>query len=226
MPNNASSPPDTAFAILSGVRIRHVELGNRPVEYMKALALQQQYHRRVAAGQEPNTLLLLEHEPVYTAGSRTEPQDRPTNGAPVVETDRGGRITWHGPGQLVGYPIVRLPHPFDVLAYVRELEELLMTVCRHLGVSTHRVEGRSGVWVTAPDPPSQRKIAAIGVRVSRGTTRHGFALNCNCDLDWADPIVPCGISDAGVTSLTQQLGRDLPVTIAARRVEDCLRSTR
>jgi lipoyl(octanoyl) transferase len=151
----------------------------------------------------PDTLLLLEHEPVYTAGRRTEPQDRPFDGTPVIDVDRGGRITWHGPGQLVGYPIVHLPQPMDVVGHVRRLEELLIRTCAHFGVDGQRVPGRSGVWV---DGTPARKVAAVGVRVARGVTMHGFALNVDCDLGAYDRIVPCGIADAGVTSLAQETG--------------------
>jgi lipoyl(octanoyl) transferase len=160
-------------------------------------------------------VLLLEHPPTYTAGRRTRDSDRPTDGTPVIEVDRGGLITWHGPGQLVGYPIVRLEEPVDVVEHVRRLEALLIDVCAELGLATMRVEGRTGVWLAADAPLSgtrpERKIAAIGVRVSRGVTMHGFALNCDCDLSWFDRIVPCGIDDAGVTSLSAELGRDVSV---------------
>lgn len=164
---------------------------------------------RVAGGSD--TLLLLEHPAVYTAGRRTEPQERPVDGTPVVDSDRGGKITWHGPGQLVGYPIIGLTEPLDVLNYVRRLEEALIKVCADLGLDTVRVRGRSGVWVPGADGLPDRKVAAIGVRVSRATTLHGFALNCDCDLTAFDAIVPCGISDAGVTSLSAELRR--PVTV-------------
>jgi lipoyl(octanoyl) transferase len=158
-------------------------------------------------------VLLLEHPAVYTAGKRTQPQDRPTDGTPVVDVDRGGRITWHGPGQLVGYPIVRLAAPIDVVRYVRALEEALILTCADLGLSAIRVEGRSGVWFGA-DPGRglrERKVAAIGVRVSRSVTMHGFALNCEPDLSVYDRIVPCGIPDADVTSLSAELGRRVSI---------------
>jgi lipoyl(octanoyl) transferase len=171
----------------------------------------------------PDTLLLLEHPSVYTAGRRTEPHERPFDGTPVVDVDRGGKITWHGPGQLVGYPIVALPDPVDVVAYVRRLEEALIGVCAGFGLATGRVEGRSGVWVAA-DAPGQgfrpeRKVAAIGVRVARGVTMHGFALNCDPDLGAFGAIVPCGIPDAGVTSLSAELGRDISTADAIEQVE-------
>ncbi|OBK17246.1 lipoyl(octanoyl) transferase LipB [Mycobacterium asiaticum] len=181
------------------------------VEYLAAWQLQRELSdARVAGG--PDTLLLLEHPAVYTAGRRTDPHERPVDGTPVVDTDRGGKITWHGPGQLVGYPIVGLAQPLDVVNYVRRLEEALIRVCAELGLEAGRVDGRSGVWV--PGRPA-RKVAAIGVRVARSTTLHGFALNCDCELDSFDTIIPCGISDAGVTSLTAELRR--PVTVAEVR---------
>jgi lipoyl(octanoyl) transferase len=177
------------------------------VPYEQAWALQRQVAEAVVAGQRGPTLLLLEHPSVYTAGRRTLPEERPIDGTPVVDVDRGGKITWHGPGQLVGYPILRLAEPYDVVAHVRRLEALLMQACADLGVETRRVDGRSGVWTA----DGQRKVAAIGVRVTRGVTMHGFALNCDADLSAFGRIVPCGISDAGVTSLSRELGK--PVTV-------------
>ena len=159
----------------------------------------------------PDTVLLLEHSPVYTAGKRTEPHERPADGTPVIEVDRGGKITFHGPGQLVGYPIVKLPDHVLVVDYVRRLEEALIGVCADLGVTTARVPGRSGVWLQATDERPERKIAAIGIRVSRGVTMHGFALNCDVDLSWYERFVPCGIADAGVTTLSEELGRDVTI---------------
>jgi lipoyl(octanoyl) transferase len=180
------------------------------VEYRTAWQLQRDLaDARVAGGGD--TLLLLEHPAVYTAGRRTEPHERPdpsVSGIPVVDTDRGGKITWHGPGQLVGYPIIGLAEPLDVVNYVRRLEESLIKVCCDLGLDAGRVDGRSGVWL--PGQPA-RKIAAIGVRVSRSTALHGFALNCDCDLAEFSSIVPCGIADAGVTSLSAELGRTVVV---------------
>jgi lipoyl(octanoyl) transferase len=173
-------------------------------------------------GAEPDTVLLLEHPDVYTAGKRTEPWDRPMDGTPVVDVDRGGKITWHGPGQLVGYPIVRLPDPIDVVAYVRRVEQMLIDVCAALGLPTTGIEGRSGVWVPADDRGQDRKVAAIGIRVARGTTLHGFSINCDCDLTAFDRIVPCGIRDAGVTSLTAELGRDVTVAEVLPIVEQHL----
>jgi lipoyl(octanoyl) transferase len=166
----------------------------------------------------PDTLLLLQHPAVYTAGKRTEPHERPVDGTPVVDTDRGGKITWHGPGQLVGYPIIGLTEPLDVVNFVRRLEEALITVCADLGLQTGRVEGRSGVWVPGDGLRPARKVGAIGIRVSRATTLHGFALNCDCDLSAFSSIVPCGIADAGVTSLTAELGRHITVEDVTDRV--------
>jgi lipoyl(octanoyl) transferase len=180
------------------------------IDYRTAWQLQRESaDARVAGG--PDTLLLLEHPPVYTAGRRTESHERPVDGTPVIDTDRGGKITWHGPGQLVGYPIIGLAEPLDVVKYVRRLEESLMKVCGDLGLATVRVDGRSGVWVPAGAGRPARKVAAIGVRVSRATTMHGFALNCDCDLGAFTAIVPCGISDAGVTSLSAELLRTVTV---------------
>jgi lipoyl(octanoyl) transferase len=197
--------------VASVLDVREVGIGADAVEYMAAWDLQRAVHADVAAGTSPDTVLLLEHPPVYTAGRRTEPLERPFDGTPVVDVDRGGKITWHGPGQLVGYPIVRLPSPMDVVAHVRRIEAMLIDVCAELGVTTTQVEGRSGVWVTADDRGPDRKVAAIGIRVTEGVTMHGFALNCDCDLTWFDRIVPCGIKDAEVTSLSQELSRDVTV---------------
>ena len=186
-------------------------LSANSVPYLTALEQQRAVHAAVASGRASDTVILLEHPSVYTAGKRTEPHERPTDGTPVIDVDRGGKITWHGPGQLVGYPIVRLPSPVDVVAHVRRLEEMMIRVCADLGLAATRVEGRSGVWVAADAKGPDRKIGAIGIRVSRDVTMHGFALNCDCDLSWAQVIVPCGIADAGVTSLSQELGRDVTV---------------
>jgi lipoyl(octanoyl) transferase len=201
----------TASAPGSPLRFDHVGFGDDLVEYQHAWELQRELHDRVVSGDAPDTVLLLEHEPVYTAGKRTARYERPVDGTPVVDVDRGGRITWHGPGQLVGYPIVQLAQPLDVVEYVRRLESALIGVCAEYGLRTMRVEGRTGVWVPADERGRERKIAAIGVRVSRGATMHGFALNCNPDLSWFTRIVPCGINDADVTSLSAELGRDVPV---------------
>lgn len=182
------------------------------LDYQAAWDEQRRLHESVVAGERGDTVLLLEHPSVYTAGKRTEPWDRPMDGTPVVDVDRGGKITWHGPGQLVGYPILRLPDPVDVVAYVRRTEELLIDVCAEFGLAAGRVEGRSGVWVPEDDRGPARKVAAIGIRVARGVTLHGFSVNCDCDLTYFDRIVPCGIRDAGVTSLTAELGR--PISVA------------
>ncbi len=205
--------------------IETVRLGLAPdfVPYEVAWAEQRRLHDQVAADPDARgTVLLLEHEPVYTAGRRTASWERPVDGSPVVDVDRGGRITWHGPGQLVGYPVLRLPDPVDVVAYVRELEDLLVDVCAELGLATVRVEGRTGVWVRADGRGPDRKVAAIGVRVSRGVTMHGFALNCDCDLSAFARIVPCGIEDATATSLTAELGRTVTVADALGPVESRL----
>jgi lipoyl(octanoyl) transferase len=182
------------------------------VDYREAWDEQRRLHEAVVAGTQPDTILLLDHPSVFTAGKRTEPADRPWDGTPVVDVDRGGKITWHGPGQLVGYPIVKLRDPVDVVAYVRRTEQLLIDVCAEFGLVAERVEGRSGAWVRADGRGTDRKIAAIGIRVARGVTQHGFAINCDCDLSNFDRFVPCGIRDAGVTSLSAELGR--PVTVA------------
>lgn len=194
------------------------------VPYEQAWQWQRDLHAAVVEGREPDTALLLEHPSVYTAGRRTRPEERPFDGTPVIDVDRGGKITWHGPGQLVGYPIVRLTDPIDVVAYVRRLEGVLIDVCADLGVAAGRVDGRSGAWIPADDRGPDRKIAAIGIRVSRGVTLHGFALNCDPDLRFFDTFVPCGITDAGVTSLSRELGRDVPVADVIPIVERHLSS--
>jgi lipoyl(octanoyl) transferase len=201
------------------LRVVHEGFVPHPVPYLDGWARQREVHADVVAGEAPDTLMLLEHAAVYTAGKRTEPHERPFDGTPVVDVDRGGKITWHGPGQIVGYPIVRLPDPVDVVAHVRRLEKALMQVCADLGLATTRVEGRSGVWVAGDERGPARKIAAIGIRVAQGVTMHGFALNVDCDLSWARTIVPCGISDAGVTSLALELRRPLTVAEVLPHVE-------
>ena len=188
------------------------------VPYLDGWALQRRIHDEVVAGDRADTLLLLEHEPVYTAGARTARHERPTDGTPVVDVDRGGKITWHGPGQLVGYPIVRLPEPMDVVAHVRRLEGLLIDVLAEFDVTGYRVEGRSGVWVRRP--LSEDKVAAIGVRVQRGVTMHGFALNCDNSLAAFRSIVPCGITDAGVTTISEIIGADVTPADVLATVED------
>ena len=179
------------------------------MEYQEAWDFQRTIHEEIASGSRPNTLLLLEHPSVYTAGRRTEGAERPANGTPVIDVDRGGRITWHGPGQLVGYPIVKLQKPTELVGFVREIEAALIRVCDDLGVATVRIEGRSGVWIQ--DERGDRKIAAIGIRVAKGVTMHGFALNVNPDLAAFGQIVPCGIADADVTSLEIELGRSITI---------------
>ncbi|WP_436773996.1 lipoyl(octanoyl) transferase LipB [Yinghuangia sp. YIM S09857] len=246
---------------MADLRFVHAGTGSQAVPYDLAWDEQRRVHAAVVAGEQPDTCLLLEHPAVYTAGRRTEDSERPVDGTPVIDVDRGGKITWHGPGQLVGYPIVRLTEPVDVVAHVRRLEEALIRTCAELGLETTRIEGRSGVWVlgdpvpAAPDPAStgtgglslrldprisvpdprdhpefdprlagpeyapsnagqrgdDRKLAAIGVRVSRKVTMHGFAVNCDPDMTWFDRIVPCGIRDAGVSSLSEELGRRVTV---------------
>lgn len=175
-----------------------------PVPYTEGWDLQRRVHADVVAGRRPDTLILLEHEAVYTAGKRTEAHERPTDGTPVIDVDRGGKITWHGPGQLVGYPIVRLDEPIDVVAHVRRLERVLIEVLRPFGVDGHQVEGRSGVWVRRP--LSEDKVAAIGVRVQQGVTMHGFAINGDNPLGPFRGIIPCGITDAGVTTVSEVSG--------------------
>jgi lipoyl(octanoyl) transferase len=199
-------------------------LGEQAVDYLAAWELQREVHAAVTDG-APDTVLLLEHPPVFTCGKRTDPHERPLDpgGAPVIDVDRGGKITFHGPGQLVGYPIVRLPDHVKVVDYVRRVEEALIRTCAELGVASARVPGRSGVWLRADEPGTgtrpERKIAAIGIRVSRGVTMHGFALNCDVDLGWYDRFVPCGIADAGVTTLSAELGRDVTVAEVVPLVE-------
>ena len=196
-------------------------LGDDAVDYLAAWDLQRRVHEEVVAGSRPDTVLLLEHPPVFTAGKRTEPHERPLDpgGAAVIDVDRGGKITFHGPGQLVGYPIVRLPEPIDVVAHVRRLEEMMIRVCADFGIAATRVEGASGTWVLGGPGEPDRKIGAIGIRVSQGVTMHGFALNCDNDLGWADVIIPCGIVGAGVTSMSRELGRDVTVQEVLPHVE-------
>jgi lipoyl(octanoyl) transferase len=206
---------------VSELVFREGGFGDDAVDYLAAWETQRGLHEEVATGSRPDTVWLLEHPAVFTAGKRTAPGDRPADpgGAPVIDVDRGGMITFHGPGQLVGYPIVRLPDHVKVVDYVRRLEEALIAVCRDLGVETARVPGRSGVWLRGDAARAERKVAAIGIRVSQGVTMHGFALNCDVDLAWYDRFVPCGIADAGVTSLSRELGRDVTVAEATPYVE-------
>ncbi len=197
--------------------VKRIGLTENPIDYELAWDMQRELHHAVVANTLPDTVLLLQHPSVYTAGRRTEPFERPTDGTPVVDVDRGGKITWHGPGQLIGYPILHLPSPMDVVSHVRRLEDVLIGICNDFGLETARIKGRSGVWVL--DPIEDRKIAAIGIRVAQGVTMHGFALNCNNDLAWFDRIVPCGIRDAGVTTLSKELGRNITVEEVADRAE-------
>lgn len=202
----------------------HAGFGAGAVPYLDGWHLQRRLHERRVSGDIPDACLMLEHEPVYTAGRRTSPMDRPLvdPGIPVIDVDRGGKITWHGPGQLVGYPIVALTDPVDVVAYVRAIEEALIRSCAEAGVTTTRVDGRSGVWITGSRGAGSaldRKLAAIGIRVARGVAMHGFALNCDCDLTWFDRIVPCGIPDAGVTSLSAETGDTITVADMLGTVE-------
>ena len=190
------------------------------VEYEEALSIQRNIHREVSSGARPNTLILLEHPSIYTAGKRTLETERPVNGARVIDVDRGGKITWHGPGQLVGYPIVRLSNPHELVGFVREIEGALIKVCEDFGIKAVRVEGRSGVWVV--DTRGERKIAAIGIRVAAKTSMHGFALNVNPDLSAFEAIIPCGISDAAVTSLANELNRKITVEEVSPKVEKYL----
>ena len=187
------------------------------VEYEQALAIQRQFHQEIVAGTRSNSLILLEHPSVFTAGKRTQDFERPTYGTPVIDVDRGGRITWHGPGQLVGYPIVKLLKPSELVGFVRTLESALIEVCSQFGIKAQRVEGRSGVWVC--DEKGERKIAAIGIRVASGVTMHGFALNVNPDLASFGQIVPCGIDDAAVTSMARELGPEISIPEVISMVE-------
>lgn len=247
---------------MTELRFVRLGFGENAVEYQEAWQKQREVHAARFEDTVPDTCLLLEHPPVYTAGRRTADSERPLDGTPVVDVDRGGKITWHGPGQLVGYPIQKLPRPVDVVAHVRRLEEALIRTADEFGVGTTRVEGRSGVWVLG-DPVEQRpavggltldfdprmqddefdprlngpeyapsnagqrredrKLAAIGIRVAKGVTMHGFAFNVNPDNTWFDRIVPCGIRDAGVTSLAYELGRDITIAEVLPVVEKHLR---
>lgn len=244
------------------VRFVRMGFGAEAVEYLRAWEEQRQVHAARFADEIPDTVLLLEHPPVYTAGRRTADSERPLDGTPVIDVDRGGKITWHGPGQLVGYPIQKLPRPVDVVAHVRRLEEAMIRTCAEFGLETTRIEGRSGVWVLG-DPVDQRpslgglsldldprmtdeefdprlngpeyapsnagqrredrKLAQIGVRVSKGVTMHGFAMNINPDTTWFDRIIPCGIRDAGVTSLAAELGREVTIADVLPVIEKHLR---
>ena len=192
------------------ISVNPLDLGQSLVDYQHAWQLQRDTHAGVVSGELTDQVILLEHSSVYTAGRRTEPADRPMDGTAVIDVDRGGKITWHGPGQLVGYPILHLPNPMDVVAHVRRLEDVLIAVCGDFGLVTMRIKGRSGVWVA--DEKGERKLAAIGVRVAQGVTMHGFALNCSNELTEFDKIVPCGITDAGVSTLSLELGQQITPT--------------
>jgi lipoyl(octanoyl) transferase len=220
--------PGYADQVTGELVFQQVGFGAAAVPYPAGWDLQRQVHGRRVADEIPDTCLLLEHQPVYTAGKRTEPGDRPFGdpGAPVIDVDRGGKITWHGPGQLTGYPIIKLAEPIDVIAYVRAIEEALIRICAEFGVPAERVEGRSGAWVRGGQAGPDRKIAAIGARVSRGVTMHGFAINCDCDLAWFDKIIACGLRDAQTTSLSAETGRRITVAgilpVVERAVTDAL----
>jgi lipoyl(octanoyl) transferase len=187
------------------------------VDYQHAWDIQREVHAQVVIGSRPNTVLLLEHDGVYTAGKRTEDEERPLDGTPVIDVDRGGKITWHGPGQLVGYPIMRLPEPIDVVGYVRWLEQVLIDSIAELGLHTERVDGRSGVWAPAGD--THVKIAAIGIRVAEKVTMHGFALNCNNSLDPYETIIACGIKDATTSTISKLLQREVTPAMAAEVIQ-------
>ena len=193
------------------------------VEYLSAWDKQRELHHKIVTENHPDVAVLLEHQNVYTAGRSTKPEDRPTDSSPVFDIDRGGRITWHGPGQIVCYPIMKLDDPVDVVAHVRRLELLIMNVCSKLGLETTQIEGRSGVWIKGNGYPD-KKIAAIGIRVAKKATMHGFALNCNNSLDAFRNIVPCGIGDADVTTISLELGRDVSVAEVTPLIEEELRN--
>ena len=197
-------------------------LGSELVDYQVGWEQQRGIHAGVVSRTMADTVILLEHASVYTAGRRTENFERPTDGTPVVDVDRGGKITWHGPGQLVGYPIVHLPSAMDVVSHVRRLEDVIIGICADFQLATSRIKGRSGVWVR--NEVQDRKIAAIGIRVAQGVAMHGFALNCNNDLSWFDRIVPCGITDAGVTTLSSELKTEITVSdVRASAISNLIR---
>lgn len=213
-------------AKLDSMTLAFTRLGFAPdyVDYTDGLAAQRKLHEDVAAGTAPSTVLLLEHAPVYTAGKRTEDHERPLDGTPVVPVDRGGKLTWHGPGQLVGYPIVRLAEPRGIRAYVELLEDVMITVISEYGIKAEHVDGRSGVWVRADERGGDRKIAAIGISVHDGVTGHGFAINCSNSLDPYEQIIACGITDAGTTTISAECGREVgPLDIVDRITEELSR---
>lgn len=187
------------------------------VDYQQAWELQRRVHADVVSGTRDDTVLLLEHDSVYTAGKRTEDEERPMDGTPVIDVDRGGKITWHGPGQLVGYPIMKLPDPIDVVGYVRWLEQVLIDTIAEFGLQTERVQGRSGVW--APIDETHVKIAAIGIRVAEKTTMHGFALNCNNSLTPYETIIACGIKDAATSTISELLQQEITPAMAAEVIQ-------
>lgn len=199
------------------------QLGLAPdfIDYTRGWDIQRELHEKVLAGTAPSTVLLLEHSAVYTAGKRTEDHERPFDGTPVVAVDRGGKLTWHGPGQLVGYPIIKLKNKAGIRDYVERLEAVIIAVLADYGIDAVRIKGRAGVWIEQDDKGPDRKIAAIGIRVNEGVTMHGFAINCNNDLAPYGQIIACGISDAGVTTITQELGRDVtPADLVSRITEE------
>lgn len=203
---------------------RYLGFAPELVDYAEALTLQRSLHAQVLGAAAPSTLLLLEHADVYTAGKRTDPEDRPKDGTPVIDVDRGGKITWHGRGQLVGYPILKLRDRALVKDYVCALEQAIITVlAEDFGLTGERVDGRSGVWITGGG--ADRKIAAVGIRVHQSVTTHGFALNCSNDLAPFSNIVPCGIADAGTTTISAELGRTVTPADVCERIAAELQRT-
>jgi len=201
------------------IEFERVGLGTEYIPYMQAWDYQIQLHDAVAADEQTPKVLFLEHAAVYTAGKRTEPEDLPLDGTPVVDVDRGGKLTWHGPGQLIGYPIVKLRKISAIRLYVETLEQALINVGDEYGIPTAQGKGRSGVWVPGAEGEQDRKIAAIGIRINHGVTMHGFALNCSNDLNAYDQIIPCGITDAGVTTISKELGREISPSDVVDRVQ-------
>jgi lipoyl(octanoyl) transferase len=199
------------------------QLGLAPdfIDYTRGWDIQRELHEKVLAGTAPSTVLLLEHSPVYTAGKRTEDHERPFDGTPVVAVDRGGKLTWHGPGQLVGYPIIKLKNKAGIRDYVERLEAVIIAVLADYGIDAVRIRGRAGVWIEQDEKGPAREIAAIGIRVNEGVTMHGFAINCNNDLAPYGQIIACGITDAGVTTIAQETGRDVsPADLVSRITEE------
>nr|WP_211882012.1 lipoyl(octanoyl) transferase LipB [Pseudarthrobacter albicanus] len=206
--------------------LEFTRLGLAPefVDYTRGWEIQRELHEKVLAGTAPSTVLLLEHAAVYTAGKRTEDHERPFDGTPVVAVDRGGKLTWHGPGQLVGYPIIKLRNTAGIRDYVERLEAVIIAVLADYGITGVRIKGRAGVWIDEDDKGPARKIAAIGIRVHEGTTMHGFAINCNNDLAPYAQIIACGITDAGVTTIARELGRDVTPADLVERITEELRN--